>query len=894
WYRSYTGKIGYITHDSVFQLPDNPLINEFQAEGIMNSFAIDDSDNVILGKQNAKDISFLKIRPPYFAKNTSIIWKNTSKIFGTDIHMVSATDFVYSVKQGDRERNKYYVSIYNLPGGTIEDSVDLKKWAPFNRIMPVLDNRLELIIGSDLREYDLTKKSAAANYVTDDIITAYHDKQLFFVSGHHTGLIRLNEPEKEAGVWLSKNTVTSVVKDRRAGYWLGTIDNGLFYIPDVGFKIHSHINGKGDNIIWHLSQLNEKQYLAGFPDGNLKVVSMEGGRLVNAKDLDLRSMHAITTDAIRAYYRLSPHEIILCFINDCFLIDTEKRTARAMKPKGTRLYMAFKKVVKTKSRLCMMTYKEICFIDTTDYLIRNQNVVPSEDRITSIAYDSDADQLYIGGVHGLYKYNGGPAIRRDSRILDCSVENLEYAKGRLFVATKEKGLVIISAGGTETINEKKGLTGDVCKSVTIHGNDIWVLTNGGVSRISYKGYENYTIKNYPRSTFLFDGSIGNLCVSDSFLYFSGKENLYAFPYREDVTGGPFYIKSVSAGGRRIDLVRPAELDYNVGNITIAYEALFYTSTRKIEYRYRMRETDTTWNYTSETSVTFPSLAPGAYSVLVEAKAGNGLWIKSDKVILFRIGLPFWLKWWFIAGEVILLAGGVVLWIMISYNRKLKKEREKNRMQSKIHELEAKASKAQMNPHFIFNSLNSIQQFILGNDNDKAFSYLTRFSKLIRKLLESNRTGSLSLAAEVDILEKYLEIESMRFKGSFSYTVELEKGVVASSTLIPHMMIQPFIENAIWHGLLHKKDNRRLIVRFSYIDSQTLLCSIDDNGVGRGHAEEKQVKQDKESLGVNLIKERLHLFSKVKNAKYGIRFTDKKDEKGEPAGTTVEIKLPILS
>ncbi|MGZ3883837.1 MAG: sensor histidine kinase, partial [Bacteroidia bacterium] len=98
----------------------------------------------------------------------------------------------------------------------------------------------------------------------------------------------------------------------------------------------------------------------------------------------------------------------------------------------------------------------------------------------------------------------------------------------------------------------------------------------------------------------------------------------------------------------------------------------------------------------------------------------------------------------------------------------------------------------------------------------------------------------------------------------------------------------------WHGLLHKKDNRRLIVRFSYIDSQTLLCSIDDNGVGRGHAEEKQVKQDKESLGVNLIKERLHLFSKVKNAKYGIRFTDKKDEKGEPAGTTVEIKLPILS
>jgi hypothetical protein len=243
-----------------------------------------------------------------------------------------------------------------------------------------------------------------------------------------------------------------------------------------------------------------------------------------------------------------------------------------------------------------------------------------------------------------------------------------------------------------------------------------------------------------------------------------------------------------------------------------------------------------------------------------------------------------------------IAAGIfaAAFLLVWQRRKaLKREQEKLELNNRLYEMEIRTLKAQMNPHFIFNSLNSIQQFILGKDNDKAGLYLAKFSKLLRKLLESNSSDSLSVGDEVEILNRYIEIEALRFSHAFTCTMEVSPVIDQASTMIPHLLIQPFIENAIWHGLLPKKEEKQLMVRFDQKDPRTLTCTIEDNGIGRQASQQQPDTFRKKSLGLSFVKHRLELLSKTLGSAYGVEITDKTNEKGEGAGTKVVVTLPVL-
>ncbi|MEO5645846.1 MAG: histidine kinase [Bacteroidia bacterium] len=246
---------------------------------------------------------------------------------------------------------------------------------------------------------------------------------------------------------------------------------------------------------------------------------------------------------------------------------------------------------------------------------------------------------------------------------------------------------------------------------------------------------------------------------------------------------------------------------------------------------------------------------------------------------------------------IILLNLLGLWIIIKlvalkFSKDLLKEKEKNNMLRQMYELEVKVIKAQMNPHFIFNSMNSIQQFILTNDNEKANTYLIKFSRLLRKILETSTDEYISLDMEIDILKKYIEIESLRFEHTLNYEVIVE-GKTADITLrIPQMLVQPFVENAIWHGLLLKDGSKNLKVTFMIISEKQLLCTIDDNGIGRQPVSQKQFVKRK-SLGIHITRQRLELMQKEWESVYDIEIKDKKDDKGNSAGTCVNIKMPFI-
>ncbi len=242
-------------------------------------------------------------------------------------------------------------------------------------------------------------------------------------------------------------------------------------------------------------------------------------------------------------------------------------------------------------------------------------------------------------------------------------------------------------------------------------------------------------------------------------------------------------------------------------------------------------------------------------------------------------------------SIIILILLVAYLIVARHRRSLRKEEEKFILNSKLHELEIKVIKAQMNPHFLFNSLNSIQQFIIINENEKAQYYLSKFSKLVRKLLESTTKENISLAEEIDILKGYLELESLRFNNVFNYAVIVGKGIDASTTFIPHFLVQPFVENSIWHGLLAKDGDKTITISFDLVDSQTIICTIDDNGIGRNKNDSKQTN-DKKSLAINFIQQRLDLINKMAGMEFKMNITDKVDEQGKSLGTKVTITLPL--
>jgi len=226
----------------------------------------------------------------------------------------------------------------------------------------------------------------------------------------------------------------------------------------------------------------------------------------------------------------------------------------------------------------------------------------------------------------------------------------------------------------------------------------------------------------------------------------------------------------------------------------------------------------------------------------------------------------------------------------------RKSVEREKIQLRIAAVEMKAFRAQMNPHFIFNCINSIQHFILNNDQMEAHKQLTRFSKLVRNVLENSDMEWINVEREMETLKLYIELESMRFNSSFSFDLEVDQSVNKHSDQIPPLAIQPFVENAILHGLIPLKNTAGILRISMKKDGDIIRCVIDDNGIGRQRAREvKSRKQhSRKSMGIDLTIERLNRYVDISKAHidHCVTIEDKWNEENQSVGTRVTLLLPV--
>jgi LytS/YehU family sensor histidine kinase len=223
-----------------------------------------------------------------------------------------------------------------------------------------------------------------------------------------------------------------------------------------------------------------------------------------------------------------------------------------------------------------------------------------------------------------------------------------------------------------------------------------------------------------------------------------------------------------------------------------------------------------------------------------------------------------------------------------------KDREVAELEQQKAEMEMQALRAQMNPHFIFNSLNSINRFILQNNRAQASEYLTKFSKLVRMILQNSQASLISLESELESLNLYLDLEAVRFEHRFSYKISYPRDLDIEVLKVPPLVIQPFTENAIWHGLMHKEDKGQLDIDVSEEDDH-LYIKITDNGIGRKKAAELASKSaaKHKSMGLRITKDRIAMLQKSNGGESPVEIIDLANEDGSAAGTEVIIKMPVI-
>jgi LytS/YehU family sensor histidine kinase len=267
--------------------------------------------------------------------------------------------------------------------------------------------------------------------------------------------------------------------------------------------------------------------------------------------------------------------------------------------------------------------------------------------------------------------------------------------------------------------------------------------------------------------------------------------------------------------------------------------------------------------------------------------------EQDAVFSFVITAPFWRTWWFML--LALAVFGLVLILVI--RRRIAIIKTKANIKQQLNSLEIRALRSQMNPHFIFNSLNSISQLVASKRNDEGLQYLSKFSKLLRLVLDESEKSFISLKDEMRILDLYLQLETLRFGSSFYYTIQADEELDEEETLLPTFLIHPIIENAIWHGLLHKEGERRLIINFQRKDKDKLICIVKDNGIGIEAATFKKQQhlngEKQQSKGLKMVKERLALLADQQHVGTDFRMEDMKDVNGYISGTKCTIELPVI-
>ena len=565
----------------------------------------------------------------------------------------------------------------------------------------------------------------------------------------------------------------------------------------------------------------------------------------------------------------------------------------------------------------------VCSKNLYAYVLKSDSLLNVFPKLSGLLGDPDLRIINLKpGAHGwlygithnrrLFKFNphlnkaGWINLASASKALPQVINDLTVSDdGTLWLLAGQTGLARLNpkTNALRFYTQKDGLNISRFVSVcTDSQNRIWILSEQGVSVLNpHTGFirnlgaaHGMSLKEANVIEFKEDGYIylGGL---NQFIRFKPDSLLASESDRKIIVTGILVMAKPLKTDKAFRSVRSMELSYEENLLTFSFTIPDAFDQNDFYFFTQLEGLEKEWMPSQRAKVSYAGLPPGKYTLKIRAKDGLGNWCSTEHRIEIIINPPFWKTVWFLSLIFILIAIVVAAGLRLRITTVKRREVEKNRFREQMAELENQALRSQMNPHFIFNCLNSINGFIVGNNPDEASRFVTKFSRLIRLILDNSKEPFVSLEQELAALKIYIELEKMRFASGFDSQIEISDTVNAADIYVPPMIFQPFVENSIWHGLLHKETPGKLQIHLE-IDTDMLIVSIEDDGIGRAAAAELKSKTalKSKSYGLAITRQRIMNFNKGElfDIAAAVEVEDKFDDQNRASGTRIILRLAI--
>ncbi len=778
----------------------------------------------------------------------------------------------------------------------------------------VSGNKETLALGTvnGLSFYDLKTGKTISYFIENGLIDNNVSCLLFegdnsLWIGSQTGLIRFaNKEFNYYNIYYDNNSniIRCALKDMEGNMWLGT-HSGIYRYRDNSFSTFDKINGPGNAFIFEIFQKDKDLFICsenngvykysqgyfkryGIPDGLPSNVSRSGcvdknGRVFFETDGGVVEFKNERFNKVSVSKRIkAPHYKMFCDKDNVnWLGGVNGISTFSFSPSGK--------------------------IDTNFMKLPTN----SEDfMVTDICEDNDGYKWISAYQAGLYKIKGTTIEDIGKKL---NIEKNDYISVRntnktMFVGTLNGLLAIdLKTNSYKYIKSEDGLISDIIYSIGFAKNKstLWVGTNIGISALDVAEFERsgtLKISSYGKN----EGFAGIECNTNGvfeddngavwFGTISGLIKYLPNNYQANKTLNKTNIYNFKLGDVDTTLYSGAEIKYRNNNITFYYRGICLTDPDKVLYKKKLEGYDRNFSLQSEDdNAKYSNLAPGTYTFKVISSNNEGVWNEEPASFVFSILTPFYRTWWFVVLVVGFSAFSVYLVFKIRVNNIKNKQQKEYERKVEMSKIELKALRSQMNPHFVFNSLNSIQHYIFNSKSDEAVKYLNKFAKLMRVILNNSDKPTVAIEDDLEALKLYLELEQMRFEDKFEYKFEIDKNVDLDYDIMPPMLLQPYVENAILHGLTPGKGKGLLTIGIRN-EEHFIVCTITDNGIGRKKsAEIKRTMPGTKhkSFGMKITEERLRILNEISLSQHRVKIIDLENEDGSSAGTTVELHVPIL-
>jgi hypothetical protein len=698
-------------------------------------------------------------------------------------------------------------------------------------------------------------------------------------------------PKYNGHCFFKGRSISKVMKDRESSYWFTTLNSGILLVPNINTKLYQY----GNEAITALAGADSLGLYAGTSQNRI-----------------LR--YEFASRSFREFYKAPINHEVLSILNDKqngkLLFASNQLYAIEQQNGRPIIELAAKEVANINKDVYAVAYASGLLLSTASNITLPKWLSGFVEKERSgfwidptlkargrcVAFDAKNNMLYVGTTEGLYVY----ANNRNKELVQWNGSNvfaskIVVAENHVVISTYDNGVLLLKNGKVVAqLNLPNGFK--TIYKIQSSGNELWMIADDAVVK-----YDMQTAKSqvFNAADGLPKAEYKDLLIVGGYIYIATPVGLVVLNNNKtslNAVAPRIWLNKIMVNNLPYSQAQLTDLNSQENNINLDLSLLTYKVENLQQLSYKINDGQWQAMEPGNRNLNLPSLQAGKYYITITGKNEDGIAVETPLQLKFEIAAPFYKRFWF----WLLIGAAIVGMVYLYFSQRLKVVRKANELNAEKLKLEQELQqsmlasiKSQMNPHFLFNALNTIQSYIYTNEKENASIYLGKFSELTRMILDMSNKETVSLSDELKAIQLYLDLEQLRFEDKLEYEIRVAETIPKESTYLPPMLIQPYIENAIKHGLLHSK-NKWLLQLTIEQKNDGIEIAVDDNGIGREKSMElNKSRKGHQSFASTANQKRLEILNKGWNSHISLAIIDKKDMHGNALGTCVRLFIPEL-